>query len=97
MKIICMHGYYQKCFRKVLQDPTSMSTSLKIAEKVGEVDIQKVVNDEEKILKVKVKELKECNSHIAVKFDVLKRRNYVKAYRGKAQGRSVKRIMTFVM
>ena len=86
MKIICMHGYYQKCFRKVLQDATSISTSLKIAEKVGEVDIQKVVNDEEKISKVKVKELKECNSHIAVKFDVLKHGNDVKAYCGKALG-----------
>ena len=78
MKIICMHGYYQKCFRKVLQDPTSMSTSLKIAEKVGEVDIQKVVNDEEKISKVKVKELKECKSLIAVKVDVLKRGRRIK-------------------
>ena len=79
-----------------------MSTSIKIAEKVGEIDIEKVVNDEEKISKVKVKELKECNSHIAVKFDVLKHGNDVKAYSGKAlvrktQGKSVKRIMTFVM
>ena len=61
-----------KSIRKVLQDPTSMSTSIEIADKVAEVGVQKVVNDEEKISKVKVKELKECNSRIAVKVDVLK-------------------------
>lgn len=46
-----------------------MTTSIEIAEKVGEVGLQKVVNDEEKISKVKVKE---CNSLIAVKVNVLK-------------------------
>ena len=61
-----------KTFAKVLHDPTSMTTSIKTVEKVGEVGLQKVVNDEEKISKVKVKELKECNSRIAVKVDVLK-------------------------
>ena len=47
-----------KSIRKVLQDPTSMSTSIEIEDKVTEVGVQKVVNDEEKTLKVKVKELK---------------------------------------
>ena len=75
-----------KSIRKVLLDPTSMSTSIEIADKVAEVSVQKVVNDEEKISKVKVKELKEGNSHIAVKFDVLKHGNYVKAYCGKVLG-----------
>ena len=57
------------CLRKVLQDHTSMTTSIEIAEKVGEVGLQKFVNDEDKISKVKVKE---CNSLIAVKVNVLK-------------------------
>ena len=46
-----------------------MTTGIKIVEKVGEVGFQKVVNDEEKISKGKVKE---CNSLIAVKVNVLK-------------------------
>ena len=49
-----------------------MTTGIKIVEKVGEVGFQKVVNGEEKISKGKVKELKECNSLIAVKVNVLK-------------------------
>ena len=50
-----------------------MSTSIEIADKVAEVGVQKVVNDEEKISNVK------CQSErIEVKVDVLKHGRKIK-------------------